>query len=89
MQFLVFFFYIISTITLLLLYILTFTWNSFILEDNVDDQNILDSIHNCTYFSVVVLHNIQRCATVIFVYSQARSSVPPKIPIMNLPYLFD
>ncbi|XP_073249807.1 codanin-1-like [Porites lutea] len=29
-------------------------------EDNVDDQNILDSIHNCTYFSVAVLHNIRR-----------------------------
>lgn len=61
----------------------------FFLEDNVDDQNILDSIHNCTFFSVAVLHNIRRCETVIFVYSQARSRVPPKIPIMNLPYSFD
>lgn len=62
----------------------------FFLEDNMDDQNILDSIHNCTFFSVAVLHNIRRCETVIFVYSQARyPSVPPKTPIMNLPYSFD
>lgn len=39
----------------------------FSLEDNVDDQNILDSIHNCTYLSVAVLHNIQRCETLIFI----------------------
>ena len=32
----------------------------------MDDRNILDSIHNCTYLSVAVLHNIQRCETVIF-----------------------
>ena len=35
--------------------------------DKVEDQNILDSVHNCVYFAVAVLQDIQRCEMLNFI----------------------